>query len=114
MNSASIPKRLGDVLEVQNGFAFDSKRFSSTNGTPLIRIRDLKRGVATETRYDGDFDPRYLVRAGDLLIGMDGEFACYEWQGEPALLNQRVCRLQGFKSDLVPRYVRYALSAKMR
>ena len=114
MNSASIPKRLGDVLEVQNGFAFDSKRFSSTNGTPLIRIRDLKRGVATETRYDGDFDPRYLVRAGDLLIGMDGEFACYEWQGEPALLNQRVCRLQGFKSDLVPRYVRYAINRYLK
>jgi len=47
------------------------------------------------------------VKAGDLLIGMDGEFGCYEWQGEPALLNQRVCRLQGFSGELIPRFLFY-------
>jgi type I restriction enzyme S subunit len=106
--------RLGDLLEVQNGFAFDSKGFSPISGTPLIRIRDLRRGVSNETRYDGDFDTKYLVHAGDLLIGMDGEFACYEWRGEPALLNQRVCRLQGFKSELLPRYLYYAINKHLK
>src|SRR5450432_3597254 len=98
-------KTLGDVLEVQNGYAFDSKAFNSSKGMPLIRIRSLKVGMETETRFSGVYDKKYVVKAGDLLIGMDGEFGCYEWKGSPALLNQRVCRLQEFASDIVPRFL---------
>ena len=72
-------KRLADVLELQNGYAFDSKGFNPTDGLPLIRIRSLKAGVETETRFSGDYEKKYVVKAGDLLIGMDGEFGCYEW-----------------------------------
>ncbi len=114
MNIVPAVTRLGDLLEVQNGYAFDSKRFSPTSGTPLIRIRDLRGGSSTETRYDGDFDPKYLVHAGDLLIGMDGEFACYRWTGAPALLNQRVCRLQDFTTDLLPRYLFYGINQHLK
>ena len=103
-------KRLCDVLEVQNGYAFDSERFNPSKGLPLIRIRSLKPGVETETRYDGQYDEKYIVRAGDLLIGMDGEFGCYEWKGEPSLLNQRVCRLQGFSGELLPRFLFYGVN----
>jgi type I restriction enzyme S subunit len=103
-------KRLGDVLEVQNGFAFDSTRFNPSKGPPLIRIRSLKLGIETETRYGGEYEDKYMVRVGDLLIGMDGEFGCYEWKGEPSLLNQRVCRLQGFSGDLLPRFLFYGVN----
>ncbi|NCA81422.1 MAG: restriction endonuclease subunit S [Opitutae bacterium] len=107
-------KRLGDVLEIQNGFAFDSKMFNPSKGMPLIRIRSLKVGVETETRFSGDFDDKYVVHAGDLLIGMDGEFGCYEWKGPPALLNQRVCRLQGFTAELVPRFLFYGVNTHLK
>jgi type I restriction enzyme S subunit len=103
-------KRLGDVLEVQNGFAFDSTRFNPSKGPPLIRIRSLKLGIETETRYGGEYEDKYMVRVGDLLIGMDGEFGCYEWKGEPSLLNQRVCRLQGFSGELLPRFLFYGVN----
>jgi type I restriction enzyme, S subunit len=103
-------KRLGDVLEVQNGYAFDSAGFNPQKGLPLIRIRSLKPGTENETRFDGDYDKKYVVKAGDLLIGMDGEFGCYEWKGEPALLNQRVCRLLGFSGELVPRFLFYGVN----
>ena len=103
-------KRLADVLELQNGYAFDSKCFNPTDGLPLIRIRSLKAGVETETRFSGDYDKKYVVKAGDLLIGMDGEFGCYDWKGEPSLLNQRVCRLQGFSGELIPRFLFYGVN----
>jgi type I restriction enzyme, S subunit len=105
---------LGDVLEVQNGYAFNSKQFSPDGEHGLIRIRDLKKGVNTETRYDGEYDEKYVVRAGDFLIGMDGEFRCYEWKGENALLNQRVCRLEGFSEHLFPRFLFYAINSKLK
>jgi type I restriction enzyme S subunit len=102
------------LLEVQNGYAFDAKEFNASKGVPLIRIRDLKGGTETETQFAGAYDKKYLVNPGDLLIGMDGEFGCYEWRGRPALLNQRVCRLQGFASALVPRFLFYGVNSHLK
>jgi len=84
--------RLSDVAEVLNGFAFPSGRFSKTNGTPLLRIRDVGRSAA-DVRYSGEFDAAYLVEYGDIVVGMDGDFRAARWGGLPALLNQRVCKL---------------------
>ena len=108
----SVP--LGELLNIQSGFAFSSKEFSETEGTPLIRIRDLKNGHHTSKKFNGHYDPSYLVGACDLLIGMDGEFVCYEWQGEPALLNQRVCRLIDFSNELLPRYLHYGVNKHLK
>lgn len=104
---------LGEVLDVQNGYAFDSKNFSPSAPIGLIRIRDLRNGTVTETGYSGSYDPSYLVHAGDFLIGMDGEFRCYMWKGAPALLNQRVCRLHKFRRDVDPRYVFYGINTHL-
>jgi type I restriction enzyme, S subunit len=107
-------KCLGDLLEIQNGYAFESSGFNPTKGLPLIRIRSLKAGTETETRFDGEYDKKYVVKAGDLLVGMDGEFGCYEWKGEPALLNQRVCRLQGFSRELLARFLFYGVNEHLK
>ncbi len=107
-------KKLGDLLSIQNGYAFNSKQFSPEGDLALIRIRDLKRGYDTETRYSGEYDEKYIVRAGDYLIGMDGEFTCYEWKGEDALLNQRVCRLEHFSDSLDARFLFYGINKYLK
>ena len=107
-------RKLGELLQIQNGYAFDSKNFSPSGEMPLIRIRDLKAGIETETKYSGDYDEKYVVRSGDFLIGMDGEFGCYEWKGNPALLNQRVCRLQDFDTALLPRFLFYGVNSHLK
>ncbi len=83
---------LGEICNVLNGYAFKSTQFNKTNGFPIIRIRDLARS-STETFYKGEYPKEYVVDNGDFLIGMDGNFGCYEWKGDKALLNQRVCKL---------------------
>ncbi len=103
-------RKLSQVLKIQNGHAFDSKAFNTSKGLPLIRIRSLKAGIEEETFFDGKYDPKYIVNAGDLLIGMDGEFGCYEWKGTPSLLNQRVCRLQDFNGDVLPKFLFYGVN----
>lgn len=107
-------KKLGQVLKVQNGYAFNSKLFSFETGTPLIRIRDIKNGIRTETKFNGPYDKKYEVKAGDFLIGMDGEFGCHEWKGDIALLNQRVCRLQEFSNKLHPRFLFYGINKYLK
>lgn len=107
-------KPLSSVLEIQNGYAFNSKEFSPSGAMPLIRIRDLKGGLETVVCYDGNYDAKYVVKKGDFLIGMDGEFGCYEWRGADALLNQRVCRLQGFSTVLDPRFLFYGINKYLK
>jgi type I restriction enzyme S subunit len=106
--------KLGSLIEVLSGFAFDSKKFNTSQGTPLIRIRDIKRSYS-ETFFLGEFDPKFLVNSGDILIGMDGEFNIAEWKGSEALLNQRVCKVKVTKDSLLDkRYLLYFLPFQLK
>ena len=66
--------KLTDVCDIQYGYAFDSGYFTDNNAYPqLVRIRDVKRGFS-ETYYNGEYPEEYVLKSGDLLVGMDGEF----------------------------------------
>jgi len=84
--------RLGDIASVVNGFPFPSNNFTPDRGVPLLRIRDV-RSDRTEAFFDGDVEEAYLVRAGELVVGMDGDFHAALWRGPRAALNQRVCKI---------------------
>ena len=101
--------RLGEVADILNGYPFASEQFSSAApGTPLIRIRDILCNV-TETYFCGGFEPEFMVHAGDLLIGMDGDFNSSVWRGKPGLLNQRCCKLSLVSPEYDPRLLAYCL-----
>ena len=104
---------LGDIATIQNGFPFPSSQFTKDKGMPLIRIRDVGAD-STDTNYVGDYDPAFIVEAGDFLIGMDGDFNCARWRGPKGLLNQRVCRVI-LKSDIYhPKLLDYALPGYLK
>lgn len=84
---------LNEVAIVQNGYAFSSSGFVKTGGMPLIRIRDIDKNNTID-RFNGIYTNEYVVKRGDVLIGMDGDFKVAIWKGEDALLNQRVCRIK--------------------
>ena len=104
--------KLTDICDIQYGYAFDSSMFSETEGTPLVRIRDVVRGF-TETRTTESFPLEYAVHDGDILIGMDGEFNISRWHGGTAALNQRVCRLipKDVDADYIFHFMPSALKA---
>lgn len=95
----SAASKLGDAIDILSGFAFPAELFNDDEGVPVVRIRDVVRGFS-ETRYSGEVDKTYLVRDGEVLIGMDGNFNAARWRGGPALLNQRVCRVRA-RSDIL-------------
>lgn len=79
------------IADIIYGAPFSSKQFNTDGkGIPIIRIRDLKeQKVAT---YTTEKHPKgYLLQAGDIVVGMDGEFVPYIWGSDEAWLNQRVC-----------------------
>ena len=87
-----MDRKLTDICRIQYGYAFDSAKFTSGEGVPLVRIRDVVRGYS-ETFTTEECSEDYIVNDGDMLIGMDGEFNIAHWKGGRAYLNQRVCKL---------------------
>ncbi|WP_104911558.1 restriction endonuclease subunit S [Pseudomonas sp. LG1D9] len=103
---------LNGKIEVLSGFAFPSSGFNQLDGLPLIRIRDLG-GSTTEVRFRGAYDPAYRVSKGDLLVAMDGDFEVHRWEGEDALLNQRVCRISSASREIDQGFLYWYLKPKI-
>jgi type I restriction enzyme S subunit len=82
---------VGAHLKLTSGFPFASSQFSN-EGFPLIRIRDVLSS-RTETYFQGSFPPGYIIKKGNILVGMDGDFHVVRWNGPDALLNQRVLKV---------------------
>jgi type I restriction enzyme S subunit len=122
-------KKLVDVCDLQNGFAFKSKDYTDNSNTLNIRMSNI--------RPDGSFNPdhnirflpdsyvkeypSFLLQEGDLVIAMT------DMAGEPKILglptlvgnlngrrflmNQRVGKLFDFSDDIYIPYLRYYLSS---
>ena len=85
--------RFVDFASVQYGCPFDASHFTDDSTyIPLIRIRDVLSGKAG-TYYTGEYSKDYIVKKGDILVGMDGNFNLGIWNDVDGLLNQRVCKL---------------------
>ena len=99
--------KFSTICDVLSGFAFKSKLFGDT-GLPIVRIRDVKRGLS-KTFYNGEFDKKFILSNGDMLIGMDGDFNLAKWKGGKALLNQRVCKITPHVDKVDPNFLFYFL-----
>ncbi|MBL8405657.1 MAG: restriction endonuclease subunit S [Dechloromonas sp.] len=98
------------LASITYGFPFVGERFTDTAiGKKIIRIRDVLTGDSS-TYTDEVADEKYVVRAGDLLIGMDGEFHMNHWIAEDAYLVQRTCRVKP-NQERLRAYLALALKA---
>ena len=85
--------RLGDVATYINGYAFKPEDWSDT-GLPIIRIQDLTGNSYKTNRYNGEYDKKYEVNDGDILISWSASIGVYIWQGEKAVLNQHIFKVE--------------------
>lgn len=100
---------LKEVAHILYGFPFDSSKFNTERqGIPLIRIRDILQGT-TNTYTTEKYPTSYIIVQGDMLVGMDGNFNINFWQGEDALLNQRVCKVAANKKLINQKWLFYFL-----
>ena len=112
-----IPKgwTVGTVYETANvlyGFPLSSKLFNSKiEGLPIVRNRDLiKQNPETYTREH--MNEKYIIKKGDVLVGMDGDFRVALWKSYPAILNQRVCKFEP-KQYVANAFLYFALNKSM-
>lgn len=50
-----------------------------------------------------------MIKKGDILVGMDGDFRCAYWQGVESLLNQRVCKITPRSDNFSAKFMYYVL-----
>lgn len=112
---------LGDVLYLQNGYAFNSKDYSET-GINIIRISDIQDNkVTTEksVKYNKkDIDKCFHIVKGDFLLAMSGattgKTGTYT-SDEISYLNQRVGNLKIYSEEvLLPQYRNYFIANKRK
>lgn len=84
--------RLGDIATYVNGYAFKPTDWSDT-GLPIIRIQDLTGNGYQANRYNGEYDKKYEVNHGDILISWSASLGVYIWTGEKAVLNQHIFKV---------------------
>jgi type I restriction enzyme S subunit len=84
---------IGNEVNILSGYPFDSKKFNrEKEGKPLIRIRDILES-SINTYFSGSYPETFLIKRGDILIGMDGDFHVAKWNNIDALLNQRILKV---------------------
>ena len=85
---------LTEAMDVQYGFPFSTKFFNEEQlGSPVVRIRNLLDTSITMHSTEG-VDQNYLIKKGDLLVGMDGNFHMNFWDKSGCYLNQRCVRIR--------------------
>ncbi|OBT04687.1 hypothetical protein A9267_17205 [Shewanella sp. UCD-FRSSP16_17] len=104
--------KLGSLCNVLSGFAFKSNLFG-TEGMPIVRIRDVVRGYS-DTYYSGEYDDKFILADGDVLVGMDGDFNTEYWSGGRALLNQRVCKIEVDPTKMCKEFLYYLLPLRLK
>ena len=106
--------KLIELVNVQYGYAFDGSLFNSDKkGMPIVRIRNIPDGYTSDYTTE-EASPEYIVRNGDILVGMDGIFHINSWSGGNALLVQRACsfrpkaeELRGFVFQAIKEPIKY-------
>lgn len=100
------------LIKINSGYPFDSMKFNPDKGIPIIRIRDLLK-QKIQTYYNGEDVESAYVDDGFILIGMDGDFNVVKWKGGRALLNQRICSVNGTKV-IHDNYLYYLISFPLK
>lgn len=112
-------KRLGDICEILNGFAFKSSEYVPS-GIRVIRITNVQKGRVEDN--DPKFYPfsskdeleRYLLEEGDLLVSLTGNVGRVgrlPIELLPAALNQRVACLRQKGEDIDKQYLYHFLNS---
>lgn len=114
-------KKLGEVCDVINGYAFKSSKYTS-QGTRIIRITNVQKGyvVDNDSKFYSDEDFKdlfqYSLFEGDLvmsLTGNVGRVGILQKNMLPAALNQRVACLRVKSKKMQLNYLFHLLNSNL-
>ncbi|EJF10590.1 restriction endonuclease subunit S [Pontibacter sp. BAB1700] len=101
---------LGEVANFLSGNAWSASKFKSEGEIPIIRIQNLGENNASSFVYwDNNYDSKYVIYKGDMLLSLSGSIKVDIWKGPNALLNQRIVKIKA-KEEVNERWLFWQLS----
>ena len=85
-------KKLDDICSFLSGNAWKAAEFTN-EGIPIIRINNLNTNDNDFKYWQGDYDKKFIIYKGDLLVSLSGTIKTFQWNGPEALLNQRIVKV---------------------
>ncbi len=98
--------KLGEIATYINGYAFKPTDWSE-EGLPIIRIQDLTGTSYKNNKFNGQYNPKYEINNGDILISWSASLGIYIWRGEKALLNQHIFKVVFDKKEVSKKFFFY-------
>jgi type I restriction enzyme S subunit len=123
--------KLGDVCDLQNGYAFKSSDYVDFSNTLNIRMSNIRPGGIFDSNHNQRFLPdsfsnkyaAFSLKDGDLIIAMTDMANDPKILGVPTivsnlngrvfLLNQRVGRLFGFSNNVYVPFLKFILNSHL-
>lgn len=85
---------LADLADYINGRAIKPEECSSSDGIPVIRIKQINNPESIEDRFCGeDLDEKNIARRGDLLFSWSATLKTILWQGPTGAINQHIFKV---------------------
>ena len=86
--------KLDNVCTMLSGNAWSASKFKDEGIIPIIRIQNLGNNENEKfIWWNDDYDKKFVVKKGDLLLSLSGSIKIDIWKGIDALLNQRIVKL---------------------
>lgn len=90
IKSKKIP--LKEVATFLNGYAFKPSDWSK-EGLPIIRIQNLTGTNKEFNYYNGDYNEKYIIEDGDILISWSASLGIFLWKNMRGILNQHIFKV---------------------
>lgn len=114
-------KKLGEVCEVLNGFAFKSEKYQD-QGFRILRITNVQKGTVVDddpkyypfSEFESPKMKQYVLRENDLLVSLTGNVGrvgILDITLLPAALNQRVACLRLKEDSLSLKFLFHILNS---
>ena len=83
---------LKEVATFLNGYAFKPSDWSK-EGLPIIRIQNLTGTNKEFNYYNGDYNKKYIIEDGDILISWSASLGIFLWKNMTGILNQHIFKV---------------------
>jgi type I restriction enzyme S subunit len=100
---------LADLADYINGRAIKPEECSSSDGIPVIRIKQINNAESIEDRFCGEgLDEKNIARSGDLLFSWSATLKTILWQGPTGAINQHIFKVLP-KEDIDRTFLHYLI-----
>lgn len=91
-----------------NGMAFKPIDWD-VKGLPIVRIQNLTGTNKNFNYYSKEYNPKFEINNGDLLISWSASLGIFIWNNDKAILNQHIFKVVFYKIEINKKYFYFCI-----